>query len=111
MGLLQPAYDLSEDDNVPSHDREELQRLISWFRKHLKKPARLRRSRRPHRPNKALSWFKPGAQEHISKAREIIAIIERNGVLIREISTDRPGYVVYEDEFQIVAEPFSDTPF
>jgi len=25
---------------------------------------------------------------------------------VRKIKTDRPGYVIYEDEWQLVAEPF-----
>jgi hypothetical protein len=29
---------------------------------------------------------------------------------VKVIKTHRPGYVVYEDEFQIAAYPFSDTP-
>jgi hypothetical protein len=31
--------------------------------------------------------------------------------VVRMLKTDRPGYVVYEDGFQIVAEPFSDADF
>jgi hypothetical protein len=26
------------------------------------------------------------------------------------IKTDRPGYILYEDNAQVVAEPFNDTP-
>ena len=36
-------------------------------------------------------------------------IAEEHGFLITVIRADRIGYVVYEDEFQAVAEPFSDT--
>ena len=31
---------------------------------------------------------------------------ERNGIYVKKIRTDRPGYVVYEDDWQLVAEPF-----
>jgi hypothetical protein len=37
---------------------------------------------------------------------EMVRILERNGIFVKKIRTDRPGYVVYEDELQIVAEPF-----
>jgi hypothetical protein len=33
-------------------------------------------------------------------------ILERNGICVKKIRTDRPGYVIYEDEWQVVAEPF-----
>ncbi len=39
----------------------------------------------------------------------MIAVLENNGVHVRTIKTVRPGYVVYEDEFQVVAVPFADS--
>jgi hypothetical protein len=33
-------------------------------------------------------------------------ILERNGIYVKKIRTNRPGYVIYEDRWQIVAEPF-----
>ena len=35
------------------------------------------------------------------------AILEDYGVFVQVLKINRPGYVVYEDELQIVAEPFS----
>ena len=39
---------------------------------------------------------------------EMVEILESNDVLIHMIKTRTPGYVVYEDNFQLVAEPFID---
>ncbi|MFT6426269.1 MAG: hypothetical protein ACJAYH_001966 [Celeribacter sp.] len=61
------------------------------------------------RDAKGLSWFKPTAKEHIAKAFELKAILEENGYAIEVLKESRIGYVTFEDEFQIVAEPFSDT--
>jgi hypothetical protein len=36
-------------------------------------------------------------------------IAEANGYVVSLITEDRIGYVVYEDENQVVAEPFADT--
>jgi hypothetical protein len=33
-------------------------------------------------------------------------ILERNGICVKKIKTDKPGCLIYEDEWQIVAEPF-----
>jgi hypothetical protein len=30
-------------------------------------------------------------------------------VAVEMITTERPGFLVYEDEYQVVAEPFADT--
>jgi hypothetical protein len=29
-----------------------------------------------------------------------------NGIYVQKIRSDRPGYMIYEDEWQIDAEPF-----
>jgi len=46
--------------------------------------------------------------EHLARMRELIAVLENHEVPVRIIKTTRPGYVVYEDEFQVVSEPFRD---
>lgn len=50
---------------------------------------------------------KDSAVEHISRVRSLVAILEHHGVSVRMLKTGRVGYVVYEDEYQIVAEPFA----
>ena len=49
------------------------------------------------------------ATEHLSRVRELVAILENYGAPVRTLKAKRVGYVVYEDEYQIVAEPFADT--
>ena len=65
---------------------------------------------RLHRDNDfGISWFKPIAKIHLSKAFELTALLDQQGYPITVLKSARPGYVVYEDDTQIVAEPFSDT--
>jgi hypothetical protein len=45
---------------------------------------------------------------HIAKIREMSYILDENGVYVRTIKARRPGYIVYQDEYQVVAEPFAD---
>ena len=42
--------------------------------------------------------------------RDFQRLLEAYGTAVKVIKTRRPGYVVYEDEFQVAAYPFSDTP-
>ena len=58
--------------------------------------------------NRALSWFRDTAVQHLRHARELVGILEGHGVYVRTLKAKRVGYVVYEDECQIVAEPFAD---
>lgn len=41
--------------------------------------------------------------------RELAAVLHSYGIPVETITTTRPGYITYEDDYQIVAEPFSDT--
>jgi len=108
-GLFVAADWIRDHEAAPAQELERLSEIRAWFDKRLPKPSRLRVSRRPWRKNKAISWFKSDARRHISRAREMAAIIAAHGFTVREIRTSRPGYVVYEDRFQVVAEPFADT--
>jgi hypothetical protein len=70
-------------------------------------PATRRRSstrgaRRPHACGKAVCWFKGSAGEHLAGVRELLPLLERHGAA-------RPGYVAYEDAYQVAAVPFRDT--
>ena len=55
-----------------------------------------------------MCWFKSSATEHIAKIYEMAYLLEENGYAVRRFQERRVGYIVYEDEHQVVAEPFSD---
>lgn len=109
-GLFLAASWVRDAEQAPHAELVRLQVIRDWFNEHLDKPRRFNRSRRHNRRRKAISWFKPSAREHIRRAREMAGIVSAHGYPIRELRTLRPGYVVYEDAFQVVAEPFADTP-
>ena len=39
----------------------------------------------------------------------LVHILETYDVAVDVLRTKRPGYVVYEDQYQVAAEPFSET--
>jgi hypothetical protein len=88
-----------------------LKEIADWFNWNLHKPKRFTSAKPPYyrKRQNGISWFKDSAQEHIGKMREMVALLEHHDVSVRMIKTTRPGYVVYEDEFQIVAVPFADS--
>jgi hypothetical protein len=106
IGVLQTRLLLEEVGPLAAWDEQRLQEIRDWFNTHLERPDRLARSRRPNGHNAAISWFKASAHAHIAHARELAALLEQYGVPTLMLTTERPGYVVYEDEFQVVAEPF-----
>jgi hypothetical protein len=107
-GLFTLAYYLRDENKFNHYEEEQVQELIFWFKKHLPIPDRFSKNKNnSHKNTNGLSWFKPSSKEAINKMWELKAIIENHGFNIRVLKTDRPGYVVYEDEYQIVAESFN----
>lgn len=109
-GVFDALYEVVDNENTAGDSVELGQTYIDWFRRNLPTPYRFSRSKNPHAQEVALSWFKPTATEQIVKFREVVAFVEQHGHHVVALKTKRPGYIVYEDEFQIVATPFSDTP-
>lgn len=58
--------------------------------------------------SQAICWFKDSAYEHLVKAREMVALLENNDVYIRTVKSEKSGYVLYEDDAQVFAQPFAD---
>ncbi len=109
QGLFQAARSLRDSGQLSASDDDKLEALLAWFNEHLERPKRLAISPRPHSKSQALSWFKDSASDHIAKMREFSKILESYGAGVRMIKTDRPGYILYEDEYQVAAYPFADT--
>jgi hypothetical protein len=88
-----------------------LNRLFEWFNDRLPLPSKYSRTRNAsHKDSRCLAWFKDSASDCLGFAREVTEILRQHDVIVETIVTDRPGFIVYEDEVQIVAEPFSETP-
>lgn len=102
QGIFHAAAQALECQSITGSDADELNELRAWFNENLEKPTAFGRSTLPL----GICWFKTGSIEHISRIREMVNILERNGIYVKKIRTDRPGYVIYEDEWQLVAEPF-----
>jgi len=109
QGLFQAMAELRKNRDFPEHDAQIYNEIYDWFRHNLSTPNTFTRSARPHAKNVAISWFKDTASEHISKMRAAAQILQAHGVIVEVLYVERPGYIVYEDEFQVTAEPFKET--
>ncbi len=110
QGLFQAVSDLEYDSALLEHEQEQYDDIYDWFRKNLKKPRSFTRSSKPHAKKVALSWFRDSATEHIAKMHALAQILQAHGVTVAVLRSERPGYIVYEDDFQVAAEPFQETP-
>ena len=110
LGVFHALWNLRDAGELHAYEEDHHDVVLRWFNVNLKRPARFTAAKAPfHRKkNRALSWVKHTAIEHIAQIRELVAILENHGVHVRTLKAKRVGYVVYEDKYQIVAEPFAD---
>ena len=103
-GLFQAAYELWESDWLPKYELDALEELDNWFNAHMKTPF----DYLPEHPRyeQSICWFKSTAREHLARAWELVTILERNGVFIWTVKSERPGHVHYEDNVQVFARPY-----
>lgn len=101
-GIFHDAYELLECEWLPGYDWARLRALLDWFNDHLERPDTFWRRKSTR---SAACWFRPTALAHIRHAREMALILDEHGYLVQCRKTRQPGYVVYEDEHQVVAVP------
>jgi len=110
LGVFAIAYQLVEDHALAEYERAEFRGTLDWFESNLPIPARFKRSRKPHCEDKGICWFKSSAKVCLTHIRYLVHLVSDQNVVVRELVTETPGYVIYEDCSQVVAERFADTP-
>ncbi len=107
MGLMTLAYRLLGSSELTGEDDHELRQLVEWMETQVPIPSRFARKRNvSHKETHGISWMKADAAEAIRHLHFIAEIVRRYGYSVDIMQTERPGYVVHEDAWQVVAEPF-----
>ena len=112
LGVFQVAYGLRDRPDIPEIHRATLRDTLAWFGKNLPEPARFNRTRSKgyeRRKTRGIAWFRDTATEHIAQVQQLSVVLEAHGYHVSMLHEERLGYVVYEDEHQVIAEPFADT--
>jgi hypothetical protein len=105
-GIFTALYALEREGQLAPYEVEWFRSIEEWFNDHLRRPDRLTWSSRPNAPQRAITWLKMSATEHVSRMRELVTILEHKDLPVEELHTDKPGYIVYEDDHQVAAVPF-----
>ncbi len=105
LGIFQFAYKLLHSW-LPEYDDFRLNKILVWFDEHLHVPSKFSRKRTSSYTTRWISWYKDTAKEHLQNMYELKQIMEEHDIFVEVVMTDKPGYIVYEDEVQIVAEPY-----
>jgi hypothetical protein len=106
QGLIHAAESLRAKGMLADSEDSAVREVFGWLNAHLPHPQRFSRSAKPHACTKALSWFKDTASDCIARMEELASVLIEHGYSVERLTIERPGYVVYEDQFQVVAEPF-----
>lgn len=111
-GAFGLAYELRDSSRVDEEDRKLLAEMLAWFEKCLPTPDRFNRTTSrgfDRRRTRGIAWFKDSANECVARMHRIKSILEKYGHSVTMLTETRVGYVTYEDDVQVIAEPFSDT--
>lgn len=103
LGIFQAARDLRDAGQFTAGELAQADAIMFWLAEHLASPSGHLWSRR--RRAHAISWFHRSARAHVARARAMAALVERKGIAVAAVVTDRPGRVLYEDQHQVVAVP------
>lgn len=110
LGVFQAVRDLRDAGELLAYEEEQHDEVRYWFNVNLERPTRFTAARAPfyRKKNRGLCWFKDSAHEHLAHVRGLVTILENHGVWVRTLKARRVGYIVYEDEYQVVAQAFAD---
>jgi hypothetical protein len=101
-GVFSAAYALLDSQLLSSADENQLRELLRWFGRNLPVPKKFD-------TDGAIFWFKSDAGDCARRIWGLVLALRQHSYHVDMFRTRRPGYVVYEDEFQVGAIPFQDT--
>lgn len=103
-GIITEARLLRDRGQLYSHESERLEAAFDWFNEHLPCPPFHAKVSSGQWTRDAVAWFRSDAKGPVGRMWDIVAILREHGVAVRMITTGRPGKIVYEDDYQVVAE-------
>ena len=104
--IFQNIYQFRDSGVLQDYEKDYLQWLLTWFDENLEKSHTFSRKRTSSEATRWLSRYKESAHDHISKMYELKAFLEIHDMYVEVVMTDIPGYIIYEYDIQIVAEPY-----
>lgn len=99
-GLFTELQILKDDGMLLDYQIELAENTFKYFNENLPIPPYSSKNI----PKEAVAWFKDTAKDFIGRMWDLVAILEQNEVNIRILKTERPGMILYEDDFQVVAK-------
>jgi hypothetical protein len=114
IGVIAVTYRLLREGGgeIPPATLDALAEHLEWIERHLAAPKRFTSTSSKgwyRRQARGLSWLRGTAVGHVAHLRALSALVHSTGREVAELAETRIGYIVYQDEQQVIAEPFRDT--
>lgn len=107
-GIFQTAFIARDDQLMPSYLIDALMKEVDWFKTNLPSPDERHFDYAGH--NVGICWFRDDAKTMIRRTRRMVDIFRAGDIWITEARTENPGWILYRDDFQIIAKPRKSTP-
>ena len=101
QGLFAPAYALRREGRCPEGFESWLDHTLNGLDRTLYAPAVFE--------ERAIFWLRDDCQILVAQLWALAVILRESGENVQMLTTNRPGYLVYEDPQQVAAVPFRDT--
>lgn len=103
-GLFTAARLEIDEGRFKENDKRKIQRIFRWFNNNIIAPPFSKKHGKEW-SQYVICWWKITAELPIKKLKPLCELLESYGLYTRIIYTTNPGKIVYEDKWQIVAEP------
>lgn len=100
LGIFRAANVLRELAESEDSSVGWIEEVYDWFNTNLPVP--------PHKEidPRAVFWFRSDAIVPVAEAWKLTAAYREAGLWVRLYRTNRPGRIIYQDQFQIAAIPY-----
>lgn len=100
IGLFQSSELLRAQTDWPASAKSTCKATFAWFNRAFLVPKRL--------PATAVCWFRADAVELVERMRTLVELYRLAGYQVLMRTTAAPGRIVYRDEHQVAAVPYTD---
>ena len=98
-GVFMEALLLLDSGNLDQTEWQHLKEILDWFNKNLPTPPK------KFVASRAIFWFKPTAEESISRIWDMVHILRRHDRHVVVHRCRRLANISYSDRFQVAAYP------
>lgn len=100
VGLLTEVEHLRKGGLLEDYQSKMALEIFDYYNENLPCPPFSDKNWSP----KAVSWFQDSATQFIHRMWDLAFILEQNDMIVRILKTEKPGMILYQDKFQVVAQ-------